>query len=534
LSDNEAFMTGQPSRLAVRRAPRLEPLEDRWVPTFDLFRTSTWGALNPPTGYSTHLAGDFDGDFVPNDVVHFRPAGAGLYVSHGDATAKAFTTLQWGTLSPTTGWGTQVVGDFDSDDHQDDIASFHKPTNSWYVSLGDGATRTFTTTKWGSLPGGGWGTHQMGDFDGDGFQDDIASFQAATGSWYVSLGDPATKTFTATKWGALTPKTGWGTHLVGDFDGDFRRDDVASFHKLTHTWYVSLGDGTSKTFTAVKWATLPAGTAWGSHLAGDFDADGSQDDIGSFDKRTGRWYVSRGQSTSAEVKAWGTQPAGRWTRQVAGFFGGTGASVAAYNAATGSWWVGQSNGGQFTFDVWADYDAPKAWAAPVVGDFNGDFVPDILDVDRAGGGLSVNLASQGVITNANAAITDNATTTSQAFVTGLSGTVVDVDVRINLNHTFDADLHIFLVAPDGTRVELTRNRGGNSDNYNNTIFDDEAPVAVAGGYAPFSGRFQPEGLLSALDGQPANGTWTLEVRDEAGQDVGTLFNWELLLKTTTA
>src|SRR5262249_57755999 len=44
-----------------------------------------------------------------------------------------------------------------------------------------------------------------------------------------------------------------------------------------------------------------------------------------------------------------------------------------------------------------------------------------------------------------------------------AGFVSDVNVRVRLNHTRDADLTLTLISPDGTPVTLARNRGGAGD-----------------------------------------------------------------------
>ena len=106
--------------------------------------------------------------------------------------------------------------------------------------------------------------------------------------------------------------------------------------------------------------------------------------------------------------------------------------------------------------------------------------------------------------------------------------IQDVNVKIgNLTHTYDGDLDIFLVAPNGTRVELTTDNGNGQQNFVNTVFDDQAAASITTGAGPFTGSFKPEGLLSTLNGIPANGTWTLEITDDANVDTGTLNSWEL-------
>jgi subtilisin-like proprotein convertase family protein/V8-like Glu-specific endopeptidase len=125
-------------------------------------------------------------------------------------------------------------------------------------------------------------------------------------------------------------------------------------------------------------------------------------------------------------------------------------------------------------------------------------------------------------------IVDNTTFTSEVTIDSTE-TVLDVDVRLNATHTYDGDLDIFLIGPDGTRVELTSDNGGTGENFVNTVFDDEADVSIVGSSAPFTGRFRPEGSLATLDGQPAAGVWTLEVTDDAGADQGELIDWAPIL-----
>lgn len=106
-------------------------------------------------------------------------------------------------------------------------------------------------------------------------------------------------------------------------------------------------------------------------------------------------------------------------------------------------------------------------------------------------------------------------------------TIVDVDVKLNIRHTWDEDVDIFLISPGGTRIELSTDNGGSGDNYTNTVFDDEAAPSITSGTAPFAGSYRPEGLLSVVDGTSAAGTWKLEVTDDSNQDTGTLISWSL-------
>ena len=108
--------------------------------------------------------------------------------------------------------------------------------------------------------------------------------------------------------------------------------------------------------------------------------------------------------------------------------------------------------------------------------------------------------------------------------------VVDVNVKINITHTYDGDLIISLIPPSGPAITLY-NRLPNSaeNNFTNTVFDDSAATSITAGVPPFTGSFRPSSPLSSANGINAAGNWTLKVVDAAGIDVGTIDNWTLFL-----
>ena len=130
--------------------------------------------------------------------------------------------------------------------------------------------------------------------------------------------------------------------------------------------------------------------------------------------------------------------------------------------------------------------------------------------------------------NLTTPIPDEGTVEVPLVITDM-GVVQDVNVRLRLNHTFDSDLDIFLVAPDNTVIALSTGNGGGGANYGSgandcsstqTVFDDAAATAITAGVVPFAGTFRPEQLLSGLNGKNLNGTWKLRVTDIAADDVG--------------
>ena len=111
-------------------------------------------------------------------------------------------------------------------------------------------------------------------------------------------------------------------------------------------------------------------------------------------------------------------------------------------------------------------------------------------------------------------------------VNGLSGVVSDVNVNVNITHSYVADMIVYLVSPSGTRVELFSSVGGSGNNFTDTVLDDEATTAITSGAAPFTASFRPAGSLSSFDGESPNGVWTLQITDNfAGLDQGRLVSW---------
>lgn len=156
-----------------------------------------------------------------------------------------------------------------------------------------------------------------------------------------------------------------------------------------------------------------------------------------------------------------------------------------------------------------------------------------ITLGALGAPTTATYSSNGISVN----LPDNTTVDSTISVPDV-GEITDVNVRVRLNHTFDADLRLTLIAPDGTQVPLSTNRGSSGDNFGSgstdcagtfTVFDDGAATAISAGTAPFAASFRPETPFSALNAKASNGTWTLRIADTATLDTGTLYCWQVEL-----
>jgi subtilisin-like proprotein convertase family protein len=133
---------------------------------------------------------------------------------------------------------------------------------------------------------------------------------------------------------------------------------------------------------------------------------------------------------------------------------------------------------------------------------------------------------------------DNAGGVQSTLFVPVSGRIKDLDVTLNVSHTFVGDLKVELTSPDNsTTVRLAEHVGGpnnGGDNLADTVFDDQASTTIGAGAstAPYTGSFRPQGdQLSRLDGKEQQGTWKLRVSDRYENDTGSLLGWGLTIRT---
>ncbi len=166
-----------------------------------------------------------------------------------------------------------------------------------------------------------------------------------------------------------------------------------------------------------------------------------------------------------------------------------------------------------------------------------------LDIDGPGDVIKTVVSS----TNVPIAIPDGIGASNPGpWVTSI---LAGPQVRINdlnliferLDHTWLGDLEIQLVSPLGTVAKILTSQFqsgggllGSQDNFRNTVMDDQAALNLAQGSAPYSGWFRINHAstganpLSIFNGEIAEGTWTLRIRDWHSADAGTLHAWSIM------
>jgi subtilisin-like proprotein convertase family protein len=89
--------------------------------------------------------------------------------------------------------------------------------------------------------------------------------------------------------------------------------------------------------------------------------------------------------------------------------------------------------------------------------------------------------------------------------------IASIAVTPSITHTYQGDLNVTLIGPDGTSVPLHDQTGGAADDVKTT-------------YAIATPSVLP---LTAYVGHTTKGKWSLKVKDLAAGDVGTLDNWSI-------
>ncbi|MCC5638481.1 filamentous hemagglutinin N-terminal domain-containing protein [Nostoc sp. CHAB 5844] len=176
--------------------------------------------------------------------------------------------------------------------------------------------------------------------------------------------------------------------------------------------------------------------------------------------------------------------------------------------------------GNFVMDDLADTistngrDIAITGASLTLGNINTTLIVggDLIAVDIDSGGA---IPTMGTIGDATFTFT----------VPNLGENINNLDVQFSASHTYDSDLTVSLISPQGTELNLFDGVGGSGDNFQDTVLDDSATSDIVNGSSPFTGRFRPSGAggLAVFNGQSPAGTWTLRVTDSFAGDSGTLY-----------
>ena len=104
-----------------------------------------------------------------------------------------------------------------------------------------------------------------------------------------------------------------------------------------------------------------------------------------------------------------------------------------------------------------------------------------------------------------------------------NATLEDINVNLEMAHTWLADVLVSLTSPDGTSIALLNQPCGNLNDVD-VIFDDKGTAQDCNGFVPpaLLGTIIAEDKLSSFVGENINGDWTLTVQDFFNGDGGSV------------
>lgn len=106
--------------------------------------------------------------------------------------------------------------------------------------------------------------------------------------------------------------------------------------------------------------------------------------------------------------------------------------------------------------------------------------------------------------------------------------VSDVNVTVDIRHTWVNDMTISLISPSLTEIQLVARPCTNASLLDITAtFDDSGSTLVCATSPAISGTVKPIQQLSGFNGQPINGVWQLKVLDPYNEDGGAINSWSL-------
>ncbi len=148
-------------------------------------------------------------------------------------------------------------------------------------------------------------------------------------------------------------------------------------------------------------------------------------------------------------------------------------------------------------------------------------------------GYTISTTCNSYTMNTAFAIPDNNTTfTVRSINVPTTSNISDVNLAVNLTHTYVSDLQIILQGPMTTTTQSTIfNQSCTSNDNINATFDDQGSAIVCA--ATITGNVSPSTPLSVFNGLNPNGNWLVGIRDVGAVDTGNVASYTLTVCSQT-
>ena len=340
---------------------------------------------NPSSGITpvSVAVRDFNGDGIPDlAVANYGNGTVTILLGTGNGM---FTSAPNGTVTVGAEPTSVAVGDFNGDGVADlAVTNYGSGTVTILLGAGNG---TFAPVSNSSVVGSGPNSVVVGDFNGDGIAD-LAVANTSGNGLTILLGN-GNGTFTPASGSPVPAGNGPVSVAEGDFNGD-GIVDLAAANAGDGTVTILLGNGDG-TFTPAANNPVSVGSEPSSVEVGDFNGDGIADlAVTNYGGESLTILLGSGNGTFSSAANSPVTVGSGPSSVVLGDFNGDGIpdlAVANYGANTVTVLLGNGNG---TFTAtpsnWPTGGGPGFLAA---GDFNGDGLQDLAVASEGSGTVTV-------------------------------------------------------------------------------------------------------------------------------------------------
>lgn len=143
------------------------------------------------------------------------------------------------------------------------------------------------------------------------------------------------------------------------------------------------------------------------------------------------------------------------------------------------------------------------------------FVPNIYNAASGSVSIADFSPAGGVVANNTVPTLNQLNASANKTVTIPAGFYRFVGITVSVSHSFNADLDMYLVAPNNQVFVVSTDNGGNGDGYTNVTFTDAAPSVPPTGNTTFNNvSYKPEGAAFITYTGAVAGNWRLYVVDD--------------------
>ena len=158
-----------------------------------------------------------------------------------------------------------------------------------------------------------------------------------------------------------------------------------------------------------------------------------------------------------------------------------------------------------------------------------DVTDEAAEILCKGAGL---LTLNGAVQDSPGLVIVDLNTVSTTITISQNVAITDLNLRLDISHSFVEDMIITLTSPAGAAASIIYNGAADGCSGDNlvTLFDDASINALAcnlGGNAFPEVDYMPSNPLSIFNGELTQGDWTLSVEDTFSSDQGVVNSWGL-------